>query len=548
MTTQSGPAKTVGIWIRVSTEDQVRGESPETHEARARMYAELRGWIVGQVYRLDATSGKTVMGLPETNRMLTDLRSGAIEGLVFSKLARLARNTKELLEFSDIFRACGADMVSLAESIDTSSPAGRLFYTMIAALAEWEREEIAARVRASVPVRAKLGKPTAGAPPFGYRREAGKLVIDEQEAPVVRLIYELFDEHKRLKAVARILTQRGYRTRGARNFSDTTLERLILNPTNKGENRVNYTRRSDTTKGTVLKPESEWVWRECPAIVAGDLWDRCNAELASRRQVGARLPSKKTVHLFAGYAHCACGQKMYVRHKSTKYVCEGCRNKIPIDDLEAVYRFRLRDFILSPEEMLAHRAAADEALREKERLIEAATAELKTLQVDEDRLFDLYAAGQIPKMDFGKRHGPISERRKQIEEELPRLQAERDVLKMRLISEEVTVDDAKDLADRWEGMAFEERRQIVEAITDRITVGREEIDISLLLNLPFGESGSLATHLHGFWAATSWKRAGYRTWALARATITSPVSSGWRRLSSAWGANSGSSSRNSTPL
>ena len=499
--------KSVGIWIRVSTEDQVRGESPETHEARARMYAEMRGWQVAEVYRLDATSGKTVMGHPETNRMLSDLRSGAISALVFSKLARLARNTKELLEFSDIFRSCGADMISLAESIDTSTPAGRLFYTMIAALAEWEREEIAARVRASVPIRAKLGKPTAGAPPFGYQREAGKLVIDEQEAPIVRLIYELFDERKRRKTVARILTQRGYRTRGGRNFSDTTLERLIINPTNKGQNRVNYTRRSDTTKGTVLKPKSEWVWRECPAIVAEDLWDRCNAELEGRRLAGARKPSKKTVHLFAGFAYCACGQKMYVRHKSTKYACEACRNKIPIDDLEAVFRVRVRDFIVSPDEMRAHRAAADETLREKERLIEAAAAELKTLQADEDRLFDLYAAGQIPKMDFGKRHVPISERRAQIEGELPRLQAERDVLKVRLVSQEVAAEDAKDLADRWEGMPFEERRQVVEAITDRITVGTDEIDISLL-HLPLGTSGSLATHSQGFCAATSWNLAG----------------------------------------
>ena len=496
------PPRAVGVWIRVSTEDQVRGESPETHEARARMYAELRGWTVAQVYRLDATSGKTVMGHPETNRMLADLRSGVIGALVFSKLARLARNTKELLEFSDIFRACGADMISLAESIDTSTPAGRLFYTMIAALAEWEREEIAARVRASVPIRAKLGKPTAGAPPFGYRRESGKLVIDEQEAPVVRLIYELFDEHKRLKAVARILTQRGYRTRAGRNFSDTTLERLLSNPTNKGQNRVNYTRRSDTTKGTVLKPESEWVWRACPAIVAEDLWSRCNAQLESRRLAWVRPPTKKTVHLFAGYAHCACGQKMYVRHKSTKYACDACHNKIPTDDLEAVFRFRLRDFIVSPDEMRAHRAAADEALREKESLIDAGTAELKTLQADEDRLFELYAAGQVLKMDFGKRHAPISERRRQIEGELPRLQAERDVLKVRLVSQEVAVEDAKDLAERWEGMPFEERRQIVEAITDRITVGKDEIDVSLL-HLPSGTSSSLATHSQGFWAATS---------------------------------------------
>ena len=118
--------KTVGIWIRVSTEDQVRGESPEHHERRARAYAEAKGWRVVETYRLDAVSGKAVMGHAEAQRMLADIRSGTITGLVFSKLARLARNTKELLEFAEIFRACGrrAWCSLQEEAIDTSSPAG----------------------------------------------------------------------------------------------------------------------------------------------------------------------------------------------------------------------------------------------------------------------------------------------------------------------------------------------------------------------------------------------------------------------------------------
>src|SRR5664279_4846048 len=111
--------KAVGIWIRVSTEDQAKGESPEHHERRARYYAESKGWIVKEVYHLEGVSGKLVSQHPETQRMLADIRGGHVCALIFSKLARLARNTKELLEFADMFRGCGADLVSLQESIDT---------------------------------------------------------------------------------------------------------------------------------------------------------------------------------------------------------------------------------------------------------------------------------------------------------------------------------------------------------------------------------------------------------------------------------------------
>lgn len=111
--------RSIGIWIRVSTEDQAESNSPKVHEKRARLYAEAKGWQVAEVYHLEAVSGKSVMEHPEAKRMIRDIRDGKISALIFSKLARLARNTKELLEFAQYFKDHDADLVSIAEAIDT---------------------------------------------------------------------------------------------------------------------------------------------------------------------------------------------------------------------------------------------------------------------------------------------------------------------------------------------------------------------------------------------------------------------------------------------
>ena len=370
--------KAVGIWIRVSTEDQARGESPEVHEKRARMYADAREWKVREVYHLEAVSGKTVMEHPEAQRMLADIRSGHITALVFSKLARLARNTRELLEFADAFRDANADMVSLQESIDTGSPAGRLFYTFVAAMAQWEREEIAERVAASVPIRAKMGKPSAEPLPSDTSGRTRSFNRNPKERAVRALMYELFAEHRRKKAVARVLNERGYRTRNGSKFSDTTVDRLLRDPSAKGTYRQNYTTTNDRTKSWELKPESEWVLTPVEAIVSAELWEECNRILDERR-VSHKKPSRENVHLFTGYAFCECGAKMYVGANSPKYICPKCRNKIPIPDLEAVYHDELSRFLLSPEQVSAHLEAANEAIRETEALVSAAQAELEKI-------------------------------------------------------------------------------------------------------------------------------------------------------------------------
>lgn len=477
---QAAPEKQqrdVGIWIRVSTEDQARGESPENHEKRARGYADHQGWHVKEVYHLEGVSGKAVSEHPETKRMLADIRRGHISSLIFSKLARLARNTVELLRFADDFKAAGADLISLQESIDTSTPSGRLFFTMIAAMAQWEREEIVDRIKASVRIRAQLGKSLGGPPPFGYSWRDKRLVIDPQEAPIRRRMYELYAEEKRIKRVARLLNEAGYRTRNGVKWSDTTVNRLLQDMTAKGIHRAN---RScyDSTGRRQLKSKDEWVETPVEPIVSVELWEQCNA-LISDRSFKRQPRARRTIYLFSGLLYCECGVKMYVFTTSPKYVCPKCRNKIPIEDLEAIFREQLHRFLVSNVEIEKRLAEANTVLQKLESRLEAHKQQLKRVQGEMKRVYDLYIAEQISVDGFGKLYRPLEEQEKELSEEQPRLQGELDALRTNRGSAEDIMEEASTLHGSWPSLAHDHRRAVIESITEKVVVGRDSVDITL---------------------------------------------------------------------
>jgi len=472
------PIKQTGIWIRVSTDEQAQGDSPLHHETRARHYAAAKGWNVREVYDLAGVSGKAVMEHPEAKRMLEDVRRGHISGLIFSKLARLTRNARELMDFSDIFRENNADLISLQENIDTGTPSGRLFYNMVAVMAQWEREEIGDRVKASISIRAKLGKPLNGKSPFGYYWKDKKLVQHPDEAPVRRLIYELFEQHGRKKTVARLLNERGFRTRDGSRWSDTSVDRLIQDPTAKGIHRANFTRRVAGNKPWAFKPEHEWVLTPVEPVVSEELWQKCNDNLEAGKTKLVR-PAKQVTHLFAGLTVCECGKKMYVPSNSPKYVCTGCRNKIPIEDLEGVFLDELKNYLVSPDKVAAYLVKANTAIGEKAQLLEALRNEFKKIKQQADQTYQLYLGQGLTVEQFKEIYQPLDTRKRQIEADIPRMEAEVDVLKIDGFSSEQIMVEARDFHSRWPKMDSEARRKIVEMIVKSIVIGRGEITLNL---------------------------------------------------------------------
>ncbi len=168
-------------------------------------------------------------------------------------------------------------------------------------------------------------KSVFGVVPFGYKRQGNTLVPDESEAPLKKLIYELFLTHQRKKTVARLLNEAGYRTRSGALFSDSAIERLLKDTSSKGIFEINQ---NGKIKEIKLEP-----------IVSIDLWEQVNAMLDRKKK-----PLKKTVNLFAGIVFCQCGGKMNVPSNSPKYICENCRHKSGTFDLETIFQEQLKQF------------------------------------------------------------------------------------------------------------------------------------------------------------------------------------------------------------
>ncbi len=148
------------IYARVSTIGN--GQSPEMQLRELREYCERRGWQIGGEY-VDAGISGSKDRRPQLDRMMAEAHKRRFDVVAVWKFDRFARSVSHLLRALDTFRVLGIEFVSLSESLDTATPAGRMVFTVLGAVAELERSLIAERVRAGLRnARAKgtrLGRP-----------------------------------------------------------------------------------------------------------------------------------------------------------------------------------------------------------------------------------------------------------------------------------------------------------------------------------------------------------------------------------------------------
>jgi site-specific DNA recombinase len=205
--------KTVG-YVRVSTERQAdQGVSLEAQEAKIRAMSVVRGGDLGEVI-VDGGESAKDLNRPGVQRLLALVEGGKVDAVIVAKLDRLTRSVKDLCGLLELFEKRKVALISVAESLDTGSAAGRLVITIMGAVSQWEREAIGERTRDALRHKRSQGR-RVGNIAFGSRLAADgeHLEADAGELAALAEIRRLRGEGTTLRGIAAALNHRAYRTR-----------------------------------------------------------------------------------------------------------------------------------------------------------------------------------------------------------------------------------------------------------------------------------------------------------------------------------------------
>ena len=252
------------IYARVSTAIQVDGYSLDAQKDKLRKYAEFQDMEIVGEYSDEGHSGKNIKGRQEFMRMLNDIEDGkdGVDFVLVFKLSRFGRNAADVLSSLQLMQDYGVNLVCVEDGIDSSKEAGKLLISIIAAVAEMERENIRVQTMAGRVQKAREGKWNGGFASYGYKLENGELVIAKDEVEIIQMIFERYiHTNDEINDVANYLNNHGYTKKLRQNgtipgFSSSFIKKIIDNQVYMG--KIAYGRRR-TEKKTGTRNETHIV-------------------------------------------------------------------------------------------------------------------------------------------------------------------------------------------------------------------------------------------------------------------------------------------------
>lgn len=227
---------TVGIYIRVSTEEQAKeGYSISAQRERLKAYCFAQDWQDFKIYVDEGVSAKNA-DRPQLKRLLQHIREGSVKTLLVYKLDRLTRSVGDLNAILNELKEYGAVFRSATEIFDTSSATGRLFIHIVGSMAQWESDNLGERVRVGQLEKARQGYWSAQAP-YGFKKVDKKLVVVEEQKEVLLEMMDKIESGYSIRKLAKYLTDKGVKPIRGYQWHIATILDLMHNPVLYGSMR-----------------------------------------------------------------------------------------------------------------------------------------------------------------------------------------------------------------------------------------------------------------------------------------------------------------------
>ena len=341
------------VYTRKSSEEGLEQEFNSLHAQREACEAYIasqrsEGWVVlRDQYDDGGVSGGT-LARPGLKALMQDIEDGLVDVVVVYKIDRLSRSLADFAKLVEVFDRTGVTFVSVTQQFNTTTSMGRLTLNILLSFAQFEREVTAERIRDKVAASRKKGIWMGGVPPYGYRVENRKLIVDEEKAEHVRWMFARFVEIGSATELARQIDQRGLLTSNGNRMDKKYLYRVLNNRAYIGE--------------AVHKGES--YPGEHDAIIAQETWDKVHTILQESPRKRAANTRAETPALLKGLIYGPDGAafspthtkkrgklyRYYVSQTILKHGAGACAiGRVPAAEIETAVTDQVRAVFRQPE-------------------------------------------------------------------------------------------------------------------------------------------------------------------------------------------------------
>ena len=403
-------------------------------------------WTFVPGYIDEGLSGISTKKRENFNRMIEDASLGKFDLIITKEISRFARNTLDSIQYTRELLGYGVAVYFQNDNINTVEEDSELRLAIMSSIAQDELRKLSSRIKFGHQQAIKDHVVLGNSRIFGYRKDNKRLVIVEEQAQMVRELFEMYATGQySMKQIEVIFWNKGYRNHNGNRIAHTTMSGMIANPKYKGYYVGNKVKVVDMfTKKQKFLPQEEWVMFKdesgdiVPAIVTEELWEQANLVLKKRSEdVKARQGICNHKNLLTGKLHCTCCGVPYYRRDSkdrrgNKNSVWRCSGKIK-NGAESCLSFSIYEEEIKPLlfELFQSAEIAAEAMIERylqlfqsldngsaQKRKDAIEQQLLTIDRKKRKLLDFNIDGKITDTEYLKRSRECEQEAEALEEEL----------------------------------------------------------------------------------------------------------------------------------